>query len=180
MLAYATSPLDKDLKVWGPLSITLYGSSTTADTAWFVKLCDVGPEGRVEMLTQGQLKASHREVDEARSKPGQPFHPFQNPAGPEPNRVYEYQIEMRPIFHTFKAGHKVWVQIASDDFHYQMLLRTIYVSERLPVPATNTIYHDAEHPSHLSLPVIPDAPIIKSVAPPLSEISWTPSYSLVE
>ncbi len=173
VLAYATSPLNEDMRVWGPLSAVLYGSSTTTDTAWFVKLGDIGPDGKVTLLTQGHLKASYIEVDEARSRPGQPFHPFHNPVLPEPNTIYEYQIEISPIFHTFKAGHKIWMQIASEDFEYNTHTRTIYVSEMLPVPAKNTIHHDSAHPSHLMLPVIPDAPIIKLVGPPVSQIMWT-------
>jgi len=172
VLAYATPPLSEDVRVWGPLSAFIYGSSTTLDTAWFVKLGDVGLDGKVTLLTQGHLKASFRAVDEAKCKPGQPFHPFQNPILPEPNTVYEYQIEIVPIFHTFKAGHKIWMQIASDDFDYHMQLHTIYASEMLPVPAENTIYHDSAHPSHLALPVIPDAPVIKPVEPPVSQIKW--------
>jgi predicted acyl esterase len=178
VLAYATSPLEKDMRVWGPLSAILYGSSTTLDTAWFIKLGDVGPDDNVQLIAEGQLKASFREVDESKSKPGQPFHPFQNPVPPEPNDIYEYQIEMRPIFYTIKAGHKIWVQIASHDLGYQSFLHTIYASEMLPVPAENTIYHDSEHPSYLLLPVIPDAPIIKPVGPPVSQIKW-PSQQYV-
>ena len=176
VLAYATPPLSEDVRVWGPLSAILYGSSTTLDIVWFVKLGDVDPDGKVTLLTQGHLKASYREVDEARSKPGQPFHPFQNAVPPEPNTVYEFQIEVWPIFHTFKAGHKIWVQIASVDFNYQMQLHTIYTSEMLPIPAENTIFHDSAHPSHLVLPVIPDTPIIKPVEPPVSQIKWPPSH----
>jgi predicted acyl esterase len=172
VLAYATSPLGEDLRVWGPLSAILYGSITTLDTAWFVKLGDVGPDGKVTLLTQSHLKASFREVDETRSKRGQPFHPFHNPVFLEPNTVYEFQIELTPIFHTFKMGHRIWVQIASDDYEYQGMLRSEYTYEGVPVHGENTIYHDSAHPSHLVLPVIPDAPIIKPVGPPVSEIKW--------
>ena len=179
VLAYATTPLEKDVRVWGPLSIVLYGSTTTLDSAWFVKLGDVRPDGKITLLAEGHLKASFREVDESKSKPGQPFHPFQNPAPPEPKKVYEYQIEIWPIFHTFKAGHKIWVQIASIDLGYLLFLHTIYASEMLPVPAEHTIYHDSARPSHLLLPVIPDAPIIKPVGPPVSQIKWPPEYMVL-
>jgi len=172
VLAYTTPPLEEDLRVWGPLSAVLYGSSTTLDTAWFVKLGDVGPDDQVTLLTQGHLKASYREVDESNSRPGQPFHPFQNPALPEPNKIYDYQIEMLPIFYTFKKGHKIWIQIASNDFDYHTRLHTVYTYEMLPVPAKNTVYHNSTHPSHLLLPIIPEAPVIKSVEPPISQIKW--------
>jgi len=171
-LAYATHPLIENMRVWGPISLTLFGSTTSLDTVWFVKIGDVAPGGKVALLTQGHLKASFREMDEAKSKPGRPFHPFQNPFLPASNTIYEYQIEMMPIFHTFKKGHMIWVQIASDDYEYQGKLRSLSMYEGLPVPGENVVYHDSEHPSHLVLPIIPDAPMIKPVGPPISEIKW--------
>jgi hypothetical protein len=53
-----------------------------------------------------------------------------------------------------------------------MMLHTIYTAELLPVPATATIYHDEEHPSHLLLPVLPDAPEIRPVSKPVADIHW--------
>ncbi len=172
VMAFSTPPLKQDTRVWGPLSATIYGSSTTLDTGWFVKVADVAPDGQVTPLVMGVLKASYREVDEAMSAPGQPYHRFQNPVRPEPNKVYEYQIEIIPIFWTFKKGHKIWVQIASHDLDYLALHNTVYTWEMMPVPATNTVFHDSEYPSHILLPIIPDAPIIRPVEPPLSEIKW--------
>ena len=172
VIAYATPALEQDVRVWGPLSLVLYGSSTSLDTIWFVKMGDVGPDGNVQLLSQGHLKASFRKIDEAQSLPGRPFHTFQNPVRPEPNKIYEYQLELIPIFHTFKAGHKIWLQIANDDFEFHLPLHTLYTAEMVPVPSTNSIYHDSKHPSHLLLPVISDAPVIKPVEPPMSDIKW--------
>ena len=78
------------------------------------------------------------------------------------------------VFNTFKAGHRIWVQITNQDLVYQLDHDTSYTSEMLPVPAENAIYHDSTHLSHLLLPVVPDAPMIKKVEPPVSEISWQP------
>lgn len=173
VLLYTTLPLKEDVRIWGPLSAVLYGSSTTnMDTVWFVKIEDVAPDGKVTFVTQGHLKASYRAVDEARSKPGQPFHPYRHAALPEPNQVYKYQIEMTPIFHTFKAGHKISIHIASDDPSYHSFPRTTYAYEILTDLAENAIHHDSKNPSHLVLPIIPDAQIIKPVDPPVSQITW--------
>ncbi len=172
VLAYATKPLTKDITLWGPLSFTFYASTTAYDMAWFVRLGEVSPDGKVSLFTQNLLKASYHEVDKSQSRPGQPWHTFQNPVPPEPEKVYEYQIEITPIFHTFKKGSKIWIQIANDDFEYQTSLRTIYNAETLPLPVTNMVYHDSRYPSHLLLPVIPDAPIIKPVEPPISQIKF--------
>jgi len=172
VLAYTTPPLKEDLRVWGPLSMMLYGSSTGSDTAWFVKLKDVAPDGHATFISRGILRASYWEIDEAKSRPGQPFHPFRKRRYLEPNKVYEFQIEMRPIFHTFKEGHNICVEIASDDPAYFGSLHSLDIIG-FPMPAENAVYHSATYPSHLYLPVIPDAPIIKEVRPPLSNVKWT-------
>ena len=167
VLAYATEPLERDLTVKGPLSITLYGSSAASDTsllAWFVKLGDRAPDGSVQLITKGNLKACHRECDAARSRPGQPWHGFRNPVKAEAGKIYEYQIELQPLFHTFKAGHEVWVQIAGDDPDF--ILENCADPVPGPVEAENSIHHDRAHPSHLLLPVIEDAPLIAPVREP--------------
>jgi predicted acyl esterase len=170
VLAYATPPLAHDLRLWGPLSLTLYGSSDRIDTAWHVKLNELNERGIVP-VSRGILKASFRKVDAARSKPGRPFHPFEQQELLEPHKVYEFQIELTPVFHTFRAGSRLQLTIASEDIQYSSTLRTIDV-QLLPWPVENTVHHDAAHRSHLVLPVIPDAPEIRPVTPPLSEVNW--------
>jgi len=170
-LAYATPPLEADLRVWGPLSLTLYASSSQIDTAWYAKIADVSPDGSMRRLNRGILKASFRAIDPALCAPGQPFHPFDKQELLEPGRIYEFQIELSPLFHTFREGHRLQLQLASEDLEYNNPLRQIDV-QLLPWPVENTIHHDTEHPSHLVLPMIPDAPEIRPVVPPLSEVNW--------
>ncbi|MSQ51647.1 MAG: CocE/NonD family hydrolase [Betaproteobacteria bacterium] len=171
VVAYATPPLENDLRLWGPMSLTLYGSSTAPDTAWYVKVADLKPDGSVARVTRGILKASFREVDASQSGPGQPFHPFEKQELLEPGKIYEFQIELTPICYTFKKGHRLQVQIASEDIEYNSIHRQVDVMI-LPWPVENSIHHDAAHPSHLMLPLVPDAPEIKPVAPPVADINW--------
>ncbi len=171
VVAYTSPTMDSDLKVWGPISLTLYGSSSQPDTVWFVKLYDVAPDGKAEFLVKGVLKASFRALDAAKSKPGQPYHPFDKQELIEPGKVYEYQIEISPICRTFKTGHRLQLQIASEDHTYTNPLRTLDL-HLLPWPVENAVHHDAKHPSHLLLPVIPDAPEIAEVQSPVKDIDW--------
>jgi len=171
VVAYATLPLEQDLRVWGPLSLTLYAASSQIDTAWHVKVMDVKPDGTAAMVSKGNLRASFRAVDESMSAPGQPFHPFERQELLEPNSIHEFRIELVPMFRTFRAGHRLQVQIASEDIQYSNPMRQIDV-QLLPWPVENTVFHDAEHPSHLLLPVVPDAPEIALVKPPVSDIDW--------
>lgn len=159
VLAYSTPPLAEDMELVGPASLVLYAASTADDMDWLIKIDDEAPDGSITVVTKGWLKASHRELDEAKSRPGQPFHPHTNPVPIEPNKVYKFEIEIWPIFRTFKAGHKLRLRIASGDavspsgnvvstdvMHYHLLL---FKTGR------NTIYHSKECPSHLFLPIIP-------------------------
>jgi predicted acyl esterase len=49
------------------------------DTDWLVSFADEGPEGDHHILTNGWLRASHRALDDGRSKPGKPWHPHTDP-----------------------------------------------------------------------------------------------------
>jgi uncharacterized protein len=170
-LAYRTAPTDRDLKLWGPASLTLHAASSAIDTVFFVKLADVAPDGKAQHLSRGILKASFRALDPTRSAPGQPFHPFERQELLAPGQIYELQIELRPLFHTIKAGHRLELQISSDDLQYNNALRQIDLM-LLPWPVENSVHHEAAHASHLVLPVIPDAPEIAVVQPPVADIDW--------
>ncbi|MFH1031756.1 MAG: CocE/NonD family hydrolase [Chloroflexota bacterium] len=172
VIGYTSEPLKEDLRVMGPLAFTLHGSITTRDTVWFVKLGVITPDGQTSVLTQGQLKASYRQTDPKKSTPGSPYHTFQNPVPAEAGKIYEYQIPLSPVFYTFKKGTKIWIQIDSDDVNVLANLNGVYTAEMLPVPCTNTVYHDQEHPTHMLLPVVPDAPITKPVPPPLANFKF--------
>jgi predicted acyl esterase len=173
-IAFLSGSLEDDLKVWGPMSVTVWASTNTLDTAFFAKVGDVSPDGQRRIISENVLKASHREVDEARSSNGMPFHPHQNPVRPEAGEVYEYQIELPPKFWTFRKGHRIWVQLSGDENVFHGMLHTVYTSELLPAPGANTIYHDEAHRSCLLLPVIPEAPEMGPVAPSVSNIKWPP------
>jgi predicted acyl esterase len=194
-VTYLSSPLQNDIKVGGPVSFVLYASTTeevTSDWSFFVKMGEmvsegvplnpvtgqpeVKPEvndpftpGNVQIWSWGSLKAKYREVDEKLSRPGLPWHAFQNPQQPKPRTIYEFQIQLQPVFKTFKKGCRFWLKISSDDALYTSLDTTSsYVETPISLKDSKvTIYHDAQHPSYLRLPVIPDAPEITPVPPPL-------------
>jgi uncharacterized protein len=194
---YLSLPLEQNITVWGPVSFTLYASTTenvTSDLSFFVKMGEMVPEGlplnpvtgqpevkpemndsytpkEVQIWSWGCLKAKFREVDPERSRQGLPWHPFQNPRELEPDTVYEYQIEMQPVFKTFRKGCRIWVKIASDDATHSTLdASSRYVETPVsPMDHKISIYHDARHPSHLFLPVIPEAPESKPVKQPLCD-----------
>jgi len=124
-----------------------------------VELNDVDEHGseREIPLARGYLKASHRALDESKSKPLQPYHPhtFSEPA--VPREVYEYAIEIAPISHVFKVGHRIKLEIKSmdrpGDPERGMATGTFHVCSSKTT--LHKIYRDKQHRSHLLLPVIP-------------------------
>ena len=147
-------------------------STTANDTVWFVKLFDMAPDGTSMPLSDGVLKASMREIDETPSRPGLPWHPCTQRLMPKAGTICEHQIELLPIFHTFKPGHRLSVQIASNDPQFMNFLHTVYNTEMRPYPATNQVHRTRQHASHLLLQVIPDAPEIAAVTAPLKDVVW--------
>jgi putative CocE/NonD family hydrolase len=152
---YLTPPLPENLTVIGPLSLHMHAAIDQDDTNWQVVLSDVGEQGgRARPLTQGWLKASHRRLDEEKSKPGEPYHPHTEQEFVVPGEIYEYAIGLAPMAHVFKAGHRIQVEILSMDSirdpgqHHGVF--------HLPISRTtlHKVYHDSKHRSHLLLPMI--------------------------
>jgi len=163
--------------VVGPIALTLHAAIDQDDTNWIVVLKDVGPDVSVRTardgerdvpdglpereLTRGWLKASYRALDHKRSKPGAPFHRMTRDAiAPVvPGEVVEYQILILATANQFKAGHRICLDITSMDAPNGTGAMTGV--EYIPYhvcsskTVTHRIYRDAERPSHLLLPIIP-------------------------
>jgi predicted acyl esterase len=178
-LRYMTDPLPHDVTVVGPIALTLYAAIDQDDTNWIVVLKDVGPDVSVRTardgerdvpgdlpereLTRGWLKASYRALDHKRSKPGAPFHKLTREAiAPVvPGEVVEYQILILATANQFKAGHRICLEITSMDAPdgTGAMTGVEYIPYHVcsSKTVTHKIYRDAERPSHLLLPIIPEA-----------------------
>jgi uncharacterized protein len=102
-------------------------------------------------VTKGWLRASHRALDPERSTSYRPFHPHVDPEPLTPGEIYEFAIEVMPTSRLFEKGHRIRLQIAPADSPLHDVPLNHHFGMRMGV---DTIYHDAEHPSHLLLPVI--------------------------
>lgn len=145
VLVYSTSALSQDTEVTGPVSVELYAKSSAVDTDFTAKLVDVLPDGFAQNLTEGIVRARYRN---SRAKT----------ALMNPGEVYKFTIDLWATSNVFRKGHKLRVEISSSNFpRFDRNLNTgqSAASSSFSVSATNTILHDAEHPSALSLSVIP-------------------------
>ena len=145
VLVYTTPPLEADLEVTGPVEVHLWAATTAPDTDFTAKLVDVGPCGFARNVANGIVRARYR-------------HGVDHEELVKPNTVVHYVIALNPTSNVFKAGHRIRVEIASSDFPaYARNPNTggSILSETRLQPAVQTILHDADHPSHIVLPVIP-------------------------
>ena len=153
-LEFTTPPLVEETEVIGPASLTLYASTTDTELLWFVSLREVGPDGQETVLTRGWLRGSHRAVDPTRSQPWAPYHPHEQAEPLTPGAIYEFQIGLVPTGHLFRAGSRIKVRISGcDDPPTQSMEALGSGHIRRQSPSRVTVYHNAEHPSQLLVPI---------------------------
>jgi hypothetical protein len=145
VLVYSTPPLEADVEVTGPIVATLFARTSAPDTDWTVKLVDVHPDGRAYGLADGIVRARYR-------------HGVEGPELLEPGTVVKYQVDLQATSNVFRKGHRIRVQVSSSNFprfsRNPNTGRDIATETEL-VPAMQAILHDAGHPSHVRLPIIP-------------------------
>ena len=145
VLVYSTPPLERDMEVTGPLTVTLWAATSAPDTDFTAKLVDVCAHGCARNLTDSIIRARYRD---SRS----------TPSLVEPGRVYRYTIDLWATSNVFKAGHRIRVEIASSNF--PRFDRNPNTGKRVAEdsdlqPVLQTILHNAQYPSHITLPIVP-------------------------
>ena len=151
VVVFQTEPLAEDLEVTGEIEVKLWASSSALDTDFTAKLLDVHqpsaawPGGFDLNLADGIVRARFRES-------------LKQEKLMEPGKVYPFTIKLYPTSNVFKKGHRIRVDISSSNFpRFDINPNTgepLNAHRRLVI-ATNTLHHDAGHPSHIILPVIP-------------------------
>ncbi|HXI28259.1 MAG TPA: CocE/NonD family hydrolase [Vicinamibacterales bacterium] len=145
MLTYTTAALSKDTEITGPMTATLWAVTDAKDTDWNVMILHVYPDGRVERIQDGIVRARFRDG-------------FDKPSLVEPGRAYKYDVDLWFTSRVIPAGHRLRVTVASAAFpKYDRNLNTGGDNERDTkyVVARQRILHDSAHRSFVRLPLIP-------------------------
>jgi uncharacterized protein len=159
VLTYESEPLSEDLTVSGDPIAHLYAATTGSDADWVVKLIDVYPESWPDKSLRGFELMVAGEVFRARYRSS-----FERPAPLVPGEVTAYAIGLRDRNHTFKAGHRIMVQVQSTlfpviDRNPQRYVPSIYEAVESDFrAATQSVYRSPQFASYLSLPVNTRAP----------------------
>ena len=139
VIVFTTPVLDSYVEITGTVLVRLYASSSAVDTDFTAKLCDVYPDGASMLVCDGIIRARHRNT--------QRYSEFMTPG-----TVYEFEIDLWDTCIVFNAGHRIRVAISSSNyprFDANPNTGEPFNEHTHTVPATNTLYHDAAHPSHI-------------------------------
>jgi hypothetical protein len=129
VLLFETEVLDEAVTLAGDIMAKLNVSTTGTDADWIVKLIDVYPNDHEDYEeTQAYLKmGNYHQMVRSEAFRGRFRNSFEKPEPFESNKETRVNVKLQDVFHTFKKGHKIQIQIQSTWFPYIDLNPQTYV-----------------------------------------------------
>jgi hypothetical protein len=103
VVVYQGDPITEPMTIAGPVSPSVFVSTTGTDGDWIVKLIDVHPDGFQELVRGDVVRAKFRKS-------------FERPEALVPGQVTELDFTMPDVLHTFLPGHRMMVQVSGSWF----------------------------------------------------------------
>jgi uncharacterized protein len=169
VLGYQSEPLEEDVTLAGPVSPKLRVASTGTDSDFVVKLIDVYPDdypdnegtnttkrvlgppavrmGGYQQLLRGEpMRAKFRNS-------------WEKPEPLIPGKLTAVDFTMPDVYHTFRKGHRIMVQIQSSwfplvDRNPQTFTEIPYAKPEDFKKATDEIFHSRDQASHIDVLVL--------------------------
>ncbi|CAN5643172.1 CocE/NonD family hydrolase [soil metagenome] len=144
ILVYTTEPFASGVELTGSIETTLYVASDAKDTDFTVKLIDVYPDGKAYNLDETILRARYRDG-------------FDKEVWMDKGKVYKLTLSPMATSNFFAPGHSIRVEISSSNFpRFDRNMNTggDNYSESKGVIAHNQVFHSAQYPSLVRLPIV--------------------------
>jgi uncharacterized protein len=145
VLTFSLAPLARPLAAIGRVTARLWASSSAPDTDFVVRLLDIHPDGFMENIADGIIRARYRST-------------LAQPAWLEPEGIYPFNVDLWTTAHVFRVGHRVGVQVTSSSFPRWDRNWNTWDDPGTATTgqiAAQTIWHDAGHPSRIMLTELP-------------------------
>ncbi|HSK08132.1 MAG TPA: CocE/NonD family hydrolase, partial [Vicinamibacterales bacterium] len=170
VLVYRTDPLADDLTVAGPIWPHLEVSTSGTDSDFVVKVIDVYPDDYPDpspapgppnpFVSPYSKMGGYQQLVRGEVFRGKFRNGFERPEPFVPNQVTTIDYVMPDVFHTFRRGHRVMVQIQSTwfplvDRNPQTFTNIRQASEADFREATQRVYRTAKHRTRVDLSVLP-------------------------
>ncbi|MDZ4298905.1 MAG: CocE/NonD family hydrolase, partial [Moraxellaceae bacterium] len=156
---FLTPVSEEGFYINGPMQANIWVSTTAMDTNVSVRIDLIGVDGSSEPVTNGLLTASHRHVDESRSRIMngvmlQPWHTYRiDTLMPvKPNEPMLIPIEIFPSAAYVPPGARLRISINSSNFPQGLQPVPTLLKSVLGIM---TVHTDSQHPSSIVLPVVP-------------------------
>lgn len=143
VLLFSTAELQEPVEVTGRITAKLFVSSDCPDTDFTVKLCDVYPDGRSMLVTDGILRARYHQS-------------FEKESFLEPGQVYELNVDLWSTALVFNKGHRIRVAVSSSNsprFEANPNTGKTFRADKETRVAKNTLHLSLKYPSRIVLPV---------------------------
>lgn len=165
---FLTLPFEDETEITGHVAARLVISSSTSDMDIFAVLHAFDPNGDEVIFTgaheptpmaRGWLRASHRKLDPARSKPYRPFLAHDEVQKLTPGERYTVDVEIWPTSLVFPKGYRLGLTVMGKDYEFPGIPGRLLHNDPDDRPASefggvNTIHTGANAESYLLLPVI--------------------------
>lgn len=123
-----TKPLEEEMEVTGPMAAKLFVSSESADADLFLVVRAFYPDFKEVVfkgaldphtpIAQGWLRASHRKLDDALTRPDRPYHTHDEKQPLNPGEIYELDIEIWPSCISLPKGFRIALSVRGRDYVY--------------------------------------------------------------
>ncbi|RRQ46818.1 CocE/NonD family hydrolase [Chryseobacterium sp. SC28] len=140
---FTTEVLENDLTLAGEILTKLMVTSSSTDADFIVKLIDVYPADEKSNPDKPNVVfANYHQMVRSEIMPARFRNSFEKPEPLIPNKNTAVNVKLQDVFHTFKKGHKIQIQVQSTWFPLMALNPQKFLEN--PYLATKADYEKAE------------------------------------
>lgn len=160
VMVYQSATLTDNITLTGPLTADLFFSTTGTDADFVVKLIDIIPDNEDTGNYAGSnTPGGYQMLVRAEVLRGRYRNSFEKPEAFIPGTITEVRYKIPDVAHTFKKGHRIMIQVQNSwfplvDRNPQKFVDIYKCSNDDFQKATHRIYHDTDHPSHITVSVL--------------------------
>ncbi len=119
VIEFVTGPLEEDVTLAGEILAHLEVATTGADADFVVKLIDVFPDSMPDqegVTPPGHHLSGYQMMVRSEIQRGRFRDSFEEPEPFEPGEPAVVEFPLQDVFHTFRAGHRIMIQVQSTWF----------------------------------------------------------------
>ncbi|HZZ73214.1 MAG TPA: CocE/NonD family hydrolase [Pirellulales bacterium] len=162
VLVYETDALEEDVTLAGPVRAKLQVSTTGTDSDWVVKLIDVysGDFPNPDPNPSGVQMGGFQQLVRGELMRGKFRNSYEKPEPFTPGKVTAVHWVLPDVFHTFRRGHRIMIQVQSSwfplaDRNPQKFCDIYHATEADFQKATERVYHAPDASSQVEVSILP-------------------------